>query len=231
MNYKKILKVAGVVAVAAFFCVGCGGDNGTGKEPDKPDIPDTPNSGGNPSGTTFQDSRDSTTYNKVTIGTQVWMAEYLNYDVPNVDTDVCYNNSADSCAKYGRLYNWDDANSACPSGWHLPSDAEWTRLTDFVGASAGKKLKSTSGWNDNGNGTNQYGFSALPGGYGLSDGSFYDAGAQARWWSSTEYDGYYGSTECDACYAWDRLMIYMGENVIRYYSDKTYLYSVRCVED
>ena len=224
MNYKKILKVVGVVAVAAFFCVGCGGDNGTGKEPDKPDIPDTPNSGGNPSGTTFQDSRDSTTYNRVRIGTQVWMAENLNY---NATGSVCYNNSADSCAKYGRLYNWNDAKKACPAGWHLPSDDEWTRLTNFVGdtLTAGTKLKSSTGWNSDEDvpaGADQYGFSALPGGRRSSTGVFYAAGNFGLWWSAT--DRYAGGV-------WSRCIYYYSEKVSKEYNNMSDRLSVRCVED
>jgi len=189
-------------------------------------------------GTTFTDSRDGKTYKKVTIGTQTWMGENLNYDVPGVTTDVCYGNSADSCAKYGRLYNWATAmngasssslspsgvQGACPVGWHVPSDAEWTALTDFVGgaATAGTKLKATSGWNNNGNGTDQYGFSALPGGNGGSDGYFHNAGDYGFWWSATEYD---------AGHAWYRVMNYYDGLVGRDYDSKSYLFSVRCAQD
>jgi uncharacterized protein (TIGR02145 family) len=137
------------------------------------------------------------------------MVENLNYDVPNVKSDVCYANADSNCVKYGRLYDWGTAmglegsyygivwggsdvkrQGVCPVDWHLPSSAEWTQLTDFVGGSstAGKKLKSTSGWYDNGNGTNEYGFSALPGGYGNSGGNFYNAGNYGNWWSATEYN-------------------------------------------
>ena len=193
-------------------------------------------------GTTFTDSRDGRSYRKIVIGTQTWMGENLNYDVPNVTTDVCYGNSADSCAKYGRLYNWSTAMSisasnnssywggsdvnhtgVCPAGWHIPSDAEWTALENYVGSStAGTKLKSTSGWYNNGNGTDQYGFSALPGGFGVSNGSFYNAGNYGRWWSATGYNAYY---------AWYRGIYYNLEYVYRNDYDKTYLFSVRCVQD
>jgi uncharacterized protein (TIGR02145 family)/uncharacterized repeat protein (TIGR02543 family) len=160
---------------------------------------------------TFADSRDSKSYKRVQIGNQVWMAENLNYDVPDDTTDVCYRNSADSCVKYGRLYDWGTAmglersyygtvwggsdvkhQGVCPVGWHLPSNAEWTQLTDFVGGSskAGTKLKSTSGWYNNGNGTDEYGFSALPGGMGMG-GSFDGAGCYGSWWSATEDDADY----------------------------------------
>jgi len=151
------------------------------------------------------------TYKTVKIGTQTWMAENLNY---NASGSRCYgdNTGSDSqnrCSTYGRLYNWSTAmNGAasstavpsgvrgiCPSGWHLPSDAEWTLLENAVGGSsvAGTKLKATSGWYNNGNGTNEYGFSALPGGGGYSGGSFKDVEGSGNWWSSTEYssDGAY----------------------------------------
>jgi len=205
---KRFFRAAGIAAVAVVFCVGCGDNN-----------PDDPNNGGNPSVTTFQDSRDSKTYNKVTIGGKTWMAENLNYEAVG---SVCYNNSAASCAKYGRLYNWEAAKTACPSGWHLPSDAEWAALTDFVGgeSTAGNKLKSTSGWYRNG--TNQYGFSALPGGDGYGSGNFSGAGDYGVWWSSTEGDAYD---------AWYRSMGYGSESVNRYDDDETNLFSVRCVQD
>ena len=139
----------------------------------------------------FTDSRDNKVYRKVTIGGQTWMAENLNYAA---NSSVCYENNTGNCEKYGRLYNWATAKTACPAGWHLPSDAEWTTLTDNVGGSetAGKKLKSSAGWNDDegksGNGTNEYLFSALPGGIGSSDGYFSNAGINGIWWSSTEDD-------------------------------------------
>jgi len=172
------------------------------------------------SGNMFTDSRDSKPYKKVTIGTQTWMAENLNYDVPNVTSDVCYNNSPDSCVKYGRLYDWGTAmglegsyygtvwggsdvnhQGVCPAGWHLPSNAEWDVLMTAVGGSstAARKLKSQSGWYNcgpagSGNSyvcEDAYGFSALPGGNGDSDGYFGSAGNYGYWWSATEYYAYY----------------------------------------
>ena len=181
-----------------------------------------------PAVTTFTDDRDKKVYNKVVIGTQTWMAENLNYDVPDDTTDVCYNNSADSCAKYGRMYNWNAATAACPAGWHLPSDAEWTALTYYVGgaATAGTKLKSKTGWyNFNGApndaGTDDYGFSALPGGYGNGSG-FHEAGSYGGWWSATE-----GGAKL----AWYRRMYFYLDYLYRYYNDKPNLSSVRCVQD
>ena len=194
-------------------------------------------------GATFTDSRDGKTYKKVTIGTQVWMAENLNYDVPDNTSDVCYNNNESNCTQYGRLYNWSTAmgidakynstywgegdekhQGVCPVGWHVPSDAEWTALTDFVGGAltAGTKLKSTSRWYNNGNGTDQYGFSALPSGDEYSGGHFFNTGHYGNWWSATEYN---------ADYAWFRHMYYNYEYVGRSHDRKTYSFSVRCVAD
>jgi uncharacterized protein (TIGR02145 family) len=169
--------------------------------------------------TTFTDSRDGKVYKKVTIGRQVWMGENLNY---NAGGSKCYNNDPTNCEKYGRLYDWNTANKACPAGWHLPNDAEWETLENTVGRSAGKKLKSTSGWNNNGNGTDEYGFSALPGGNGFSDGSFRSTGNFGYWWSATE---------SNANNAWGRGMYYSYEGVNRNYYGKTSLFSVRCVQD
>jgi uncharacterized protein (TIGR02145 family) len=172
---------------------------------------------------TFTDSRDKKVYKRVKIGTKTWMAENLNYDVPKVKTDVCYDKNKDNCAKYGRLYDWNTALKACPAGFHLPTAAEWAQLTDYIGERAGKKLKSTSGWKGNGNGTDDYGFSALPGGYGYWDGSFHDAGSRGYWWSSTEN----GDKN-----AWYRDMSYgSDEYVLGKRRDKSGLLSVRCVQD
>jgi uncharacterized protein (TIGR02145 family) len=173
------------------------------------------------SGSTFTDSRDGKAYRKVTIGKQTWMAENLNYAASD---SKCYGNNSSNCEKYGRLYNWPTAMSACPAGWHLPSDAEWKTLEYSVGGSktAGKKLKSKTGWYNNGNGTDDVGFSALHGGYGSSGGSFSNAGLSGGWWSTTEYDAYHTLF---------RGMYYYYENVSRHYSSKARLYSVRCVQD
>ena len=148
----------------------------------------------------FCDMRDDRKYVYVKIGEQTWMAENLNYEV-----NVCYNNECtcyiNDCETYGRRYRWETAmNGAassttnpsgvrgiCPSGWHLPSKEEWDELkaysdNDLVNIGAdGKKLKATSGWYRDGNGTDDYGFSALPGSYGDSDG---------RWWSTSETSDY-----------------------------------------
>ena len=164
------------------------------------------------------------TYKTVQIGTQKWFAENLNY---NASGSRCYDDLEANCNTYGRLYNWSTAMGVCPSGWHLPSDDEWQTLIDFAGGNdAGTKLKATSGWNDDyrgqsGNGTDEYGFLALPGGRGGPDsfGFVRDAG---YWWSATEY----GSGNAH------RFLIYMSyRDVPMSWEGKGTLYSVRCVQD
>jgi uncharacterized protein (TIGR02145 family) len=180
---------------------------------------------GKPPVSTFTDKRDGKVYRIVEIGSQTWFVENLNYAA---EGSRCYNNSPDSCAKYGRLYNWKTALKACPAGTHLPSDEEWTTLTDYVGGGeiAGKKLKSASSWNWNddkgtsGNGTDDFGFSALSGGFGYSIGGFNYVGYYGSWWSSTEGD---------ASYAWTRFMGYNIKYVVRDDNGKTNLYAVRCL--
>ena len=152
---------------------------------------------------TFTDSRDSKTYKKTTIGTQVWMAENLNYETTS--DSYCYDDHSTNCDTYGRLYIWSAAmngassssisltgvQGVCPAGWHLPSDAEWRELSDYVIANSagtstdkiGPYLESTSR-SATGNGTDAYGFSGLPGGY--RDGIDYrDVGGYGHWWSSS----------------------------------------------
>ena len=182
-------------------------------------------------------------YRTVVIGTQTWMAENLDYVVKG---SKCYGNKVANCDKYGSLYNWATAmglpssctsntcssqiqsphRGICPSGWHIPSHAEWTTLTDYVGGSstAGKHLKSKTGWNSYSGIENldTYGFSALPGGNGYSDGSFNDVGNNGNWWSATEDD---------APGAYNRFMYYDYDNVDYNNKFKSYLFSVRCLQD
>ncbi|MDR2731890.1 MAG: fibrobacter succinogenes major paralogous domain-containing protein [Fibromonadaceae bacterium] len=113
----------------------------------------------------FTDTRNNKSYASVVIGTQVWMAENLNY---NAEGSLCYNNLESNCDKYGRLYDWEAAIEVCPDGWHLPTYAEWDELVIAIGGydTSGKYLKATEGWEmDNSNGTDDFGFAALPGGY------------------------------------------------------------------
>jgi len=174
---------------------------------------------------TFTDPRDGKVYRTVKIGEQIWMAENLAFNAPG---SKCYDNDENNGKKYGRLYDWDTAMKASPPGWHLPSDDEWQTLVDFAGGEkiAGKKLKAKNGWNNNGNksgnGTDDFSFSALPGGYGGSDGSFGSVGNYGYWWSSSEYGSYD---------AYDRIMDYHYEGVYYYYGSKLYLRSVRCLQD
>ena len=173
------------------------------------------------------------TYSIVSIGDQCWMAENLattkyndGTDIPNIidNTDwsnlttgayVWYNNDISWKNLYGALYNWYaviDANGLCPEGWHVPTNDEWTSLTDFIGGTGsphGNELKScrqvnsplgggcnTSDhprWDEHSTnyGTDDYGFSGLPGGYRGSSGTFSFVGDYGSWWSSTEYSSYY----------------------------------------
>ena len=181
------------------------------------------------------------TYPTVVIGTQTWFAKNLNY---NVEGSKCYDNDPANCTKYGRLYDWSTAmgfssncNSStcsgqiqpkhrgiCPTGWHIPSHADWDALMTAVGGenTAGTKLKAPSGWSNGGDGTDNYGFSALPGGHGNSDGSFRYVGIAGGWWSASELNS-------DVAY--DRRMGYDRSYVDRGNSYKSALFSVRCLQD
>jgi len=138
----------------------------------------------------FTDSRDGQKYRTVKIGGKRWMAENLNYQTGN---SWCYGNDNSMCKRYGRLYDWNTAITACPAGWHVPSREEWGELAKAAGGTgdygkngtAGKALKSTRGWGGSGNGTDDFGFSGLPGGYRYSDDSgFYYVGGYGSWWTA-----------------------------------------------
>ena len=143
------------------------------------------------SSNTLKDSRDGKTYKTVKIGNRVWMAENLDYETAN---SIC--GEMEYLTVSGCLYSWDKAKTACPVGWRLPSQAEWNTLIEFVGdsATAGKILKATNTWSDKGrykDGTDDYGFTALPGGVrlpqkGKTHQSFVSSGA--FFWSVTEVD-------------------------------------------
>jgi uncharacterized protein (TIGR02145 family) len=175
---------------------------------------------------TFTDDRDGQEYKKVKIGNQVWMAENLRF---NIEKSWCYENSEDSCGKYGRLYSFDAAKMACPKGWHLPSRDEWRILVPLTGdynisniEINGNKLRATSGWNRNGNGTDDFGFSALPGGARDAGGNFEFAGDGGYWWTAEEHYS-------DGAYALD---INRPDGLLEDYSvPRSYAHSVRCVED
>lgn len=165
---------------------------------------------------TFTDSRDGNVYKYIKIGNQVWMAENLRY-LPSVSdpgifsaempTYYVYGYSGTSLAgakgsfnygAYGVLYNWAAAKVACPAGWHLPTNEEWTQLANYLGgkAVAGIKLKETgkTHWQStNTDVTNQTGFTALPGGFRDFDGTFKSTGYRGYWWSATEGDELYSA--------------------------------------
>jgi len=172
---------------------------------------------------TLPDKRDGKTYKAVKIGKQVWTAENMNYQT---DSSWCCENSLDTCAKYGRLYTWKAAQKACPAGYHLPTRKEWQTLVDYTGdwSTAGKKLKSRSGWIERGNGTDDFGFKALPNRYCVVGGSgiFFDVGKNGSWWTATEKDS---ST------AYIRDMVYNFGNVGEFRSQKSDGRSVRCLKD
>ncbi|MCL1956762.1 MAG: hypothetical protein FWF63_05525 [Fibromonadales bacterium] len=145
----------------------------------------------------FIDVRDGKKYNTVVIGSQTWMAQNLDYYeewVVPTRGNRCYNNKDANCEKYGRLYEWGDAIRICPDGWHLPTRAEWNTLVSHIGDDAGKKLKSKKNeWkNGEGDGTDVYGFGALPGG-GLGKGEFANLNIDGYWWTSTEYETGYAA--------------------------------------
>jgi len=196
---------------------------------------------------------DLNVYNTIRIGSQVWMAEnlkttkYLNgdligtttpatLDISNVTTyptpkyQWAYDGNESNVATYGRLYTWHaatDSRNICPTGWHLPTDAEWTALTTFVGSNPGNQLKEagSSHWGSSNTGANNSsGFTALPGGDRYDDGTFHFIGydGDGYWWSSTEYS---------TSNAWGR-NVYCGAGVVsRYGGYKTYGFSVRCIKD
>ncbi|OFX31706.1 MAG: hypothetical protein A2X08_16050 [Bacteroidetes bacterium GWA2_32_17] len=191
---------------------------------------------------------NSNTYNTVSIGGQCWMKENLkttkysdNTAIPNITNSTTwsnlstgaycnYSNTPSNANTYGRLYNWyavTDTHNICPTGWHVPSDAEWTTLTTYLGGEsvAGGKLKETgtTHWQSpNAGATNETGFTALPGGNRYDNGAFYSLGSYGFWWSSTE-----STTDV----AWNRGMSYNLSNVDRGSSTEVDGFSVRCVKD
>jgi uncharacterized protein (TIGR02145 family) len=196
---------------------------------------------------------DGNVYQTLEIGTQVWMAEnlkvthYRNGEAVlniNGDREWFYNTSGAYCwysndiswkDVYGALYSWFavvDSQQLCPAGWHIPTDAEWTILTEYMGGEdeAGGKLKSTRTapdahprWDSpNAGATNISGFSGVPGGYRDFDGTFNYRGRYSIFWSTTDYS---------STYAWHHYLNYNTRQVYRGYTDKRNGYSVRCLRD
>ena len=133
----------------------------------------------------FTDPRDGTTYKVIHTGTQTWMAENLAYAI---EGSYCPEDDSRNCDKFGRLYTWADAQNICPEGWHLPDSADFAVLIAEAGgpAIAGEKLKSASGWFKKGNGSDDFGFKAIPAGFRKADGSFDGIGGYAYFWSASE---------------------------------------------
>jgi len=180
---------------------------------------------------TLFDDRNNKEYRTVKINNQWWMAENVDYAIGN---SWCY---MENNCRYGRLYDWNTANNgACPSGWRLPTRREWGDLAiaadgtgDYGdGGTAAKKLKSGSGWDvsngKSGNGTDDFGFSALPGSYRYSVGGFSDVSSVGFWWTSATDGGNGGN-------AYYRHISYDKDNVFEGSGDKGFGFSVRCVLD
>ena len=190
----------------------------------------TNQSAGVDSSGTLTDSRNGKTYKTVKMPDgKRWMAENLNYPTQNIGNSWCYGDNKSNCDKYGLLYDWNGARTSCPSGWHLPSLEEWNDLVAKVGGSmAGMKLKAKSGWYQNANGTDEHGFSALPGGIRYSDGGFGGTGgSEGNWWTATVRSN---------SYAEYKYMKYNHDDVVNgggsgYDNNKIYALSVRCVAD
>ncbi len=142
------------------------------------------NSGGNITGNKgeFIDNRDGKSYKYVIIGTQTWMAENLRHETSNTK---CYDNDPENCEIFGLLYDWNTAMEVCPSGWHLPNDAEWIILRDYVHSDAAKLRANNSIWSL-GEGTDDFGFTALPGGFYRYNSGFEEKNITAGFWSATE---------------------------------------------
>jgi uncharacterized protein (TIGR02145 family) len=197
-------------------------------------------------GNPLTDVRDNMVYTTVQIGTQCWMKQNLNYgtridgaleQTNNVIPEkYCYNNIESNCDVYGGLYQWNEAmqysiteggQGMCPAGWHVPSDAEWTTLSTHLGGEdiAGGKMKEagTVHWaSPNLGSTNSSGFSALPGGYKYTGGSYSNLTLGAYYWSSSHFV---------AIFAWSKFILEEGENIYRNIYDETHGFSVRCLKD
>jgi uncharacterized protein (TIGR02145 family) len=195
---------------------------------------------------TLYDDRDGQEYKTVVIGGQTWMAENLDFETPS--GSGCAKSDCDK--RYGRWYNWATAmdidtiynrtiwedgsdvghRGICPEGWHLPSSQEWDRLVDYVGSESGRKLKSTSGWYNYENGTDDYGFSALGVGGKCEHGSYISVSSNdgyGHWWTSTQYDDNYYSDKYSYCMGID----YNSDFMYVDYRGKNVGQGVRCVKD
>ena len=191
------------------------------------------------------------TYNTVQIGSQCWFKENLNVGTM-IDSWVeqtnngqiekyCYDNDVANCATYGALYQWNEMmqystqqgiQGICPTGWHIPTDDEWCTLSQFLNpntdcntlnspSGVGTKMKSTTGWADN-NGTNESGFTGLPGGHRDAFGDFYFYHSQGFWWTSTW---------SSPMHAKDRELSFQHSFLVNEGFQILYGFSVRCIKD
>jgi len=186
---------------------------------------------------------------KENLNTGTMIQGYIEMADNGVMEKYCYNSDTNNCTIFGGLYQWDEmmqyntqqgVQGICPQGWHIPTDEEWKILEGAVdshyeigaqiwslyglrGYDAGKNLKTTSGWNANGNGTDLVGFSGMPGGYRYSNGYFYYVSQHGLWWTSTE-----GNISS----AWNRYFSYNNQKVDRDYgNNKGFSFSVRCIRN
>ena len=139
----------------------------------------------------FVDPRDGTSYKLTTIGSQTWFAENMNYQGKDV-TGYCHSDKPENCDKYGKLYDWEAAKKACPTGTHLPTIEELQELMDFVGKdSSAVVLMADTGWtrDDGYVGIDKYGFAMLPGSFkgGRSYGS--TLGWSGQMWTASDSAG------------------------------------------
>jgi len=169
----------------------------------------------------FTDSRNSKTYATVVVGKQTWMSQNLDF---MTNGSTCYENRKKNCDELGRLYEWEAAKTACPSGWHLPSEDEWDILETAAGGpdSAGMNLKTTTGWEQNGNGTNLKGFDAIASGHADKTGIHSQRGTSAAYWTSSSKLG--GG-------AWFRSVASDDKRLVHDKGEKNTGLSVRCVKD
>lgn len=188
------------------------------------------------------DERDGQTYNTVQIGDHCWMAENLNIGIWENGSipKQCYNSLESNCDIYGGLYSWNTVmnpypNFICPAGWSVPTDDDWCEMTTYLdnsvdcnsysysGTDIGTQLKSPSGWNLGGNGSNSSGFKALPGGgYDIQLNSYGGIGEEALFWTRTP--------ALPSDFAWYRSLWGGNEQIWRNVNDKTDKYSVRCIK-
>ena len=256
---KKIL--LGFIAIGLLTFVGCEKDDDTGTE--TTDSTETSSDDGGTDSDTGDAGTDSDefTYTSVTIGTQEWMVENLRTtkysdgtSIPNVTDDTewdnlstgawCnYKNDIQYDSTYGKLYNFYavETGKLCPIGWHVPTDADWTVLKDYLTANGhsdgeGKALKATSGWDwvyyegTTGNGTDDYGWNGLPGGIRVPIGNFKEIGNYGYWWSSTFYCPF--PFDCDSTTnAGCRNLGFGSDYLGRDDKSKRLGFSVRCLRD